>query len=95
MYLLTIEARIAMSRRNPGRSLCATFVVGLSLAAGAPQLAAEESPCKGLEESACEAKDACRWVEGYTRKDGVKVSSHCRKGAKSKGAASSGDKDAG
>lgn len=40
------------------------------------------SVCKGLDEAACTAQAECRWMEAYTRKDGVQVSSHCRKGAK-------------
>lgn len=36
------------------------------------------SQCKGLIENACANDAACSWVEGYTRKDGRTVSSHCR-----------------
>ena len=43
------------------------------------------SACKGLEKAACEKNDQCAWVNSYTRKDGVKVSGHCRtKGGKKK-----------
>ncbi|MGQ9830795.1 MAG: hypothetical protein ACUVQI_04135 [Thermochromatium sp.] len=41
-----------------------------------PVLSASE--CKGLSQEACIANEQCRWMEGYTRKDGVQVSSHCR-----------------
>jgi hypothetical protein len=41
-----------------------------------PALGASE--CKGLALDACAANADCRWMEGYTRKDGVQVSSHCR-----------------
>ena len=37
-----------------------------------------ESACKGLEKKGCEKKESCAWVDPYTRKDGVKVSGHCR-----------------
>ena len=40
--------------------------------------AAADSECKGLDQNACTAKEQCRWMDGYTRKDGVQVSSHCR-----------------
>ncbi len=36
------------------------------------------SSCKGLESSACGNSASCTWVDGYTRKDGRKVSSFCR-----------------
>ncbi|WP_200373212.1 hypothetical protein [Thiocystis violacea] len=47
-----------------------------------PTLAA--SDCKGLAQDACAAKEHCRWMNGYTRKDGIQVSSHCRIGKPSK-----------
>ena len=44
--------------------------------AGQPALAASE--CKGLAQDACVTNENCRWMDGYTRKDGIQVSSHCR-----------------
>ena len=32
----------------------------------------------GLSQDACSSKQACAWVEGYVRKDGVKVKDYCR-----------------
>jgi hypothetical protein len=43
------------------------------------------SACKGLEQKGCEGNNACAWVGAYTRKDGVKVSGHCRTKAQKKG----------
>ncbi|MBK1643606.1 hypothetical protein CKO25_02820 [Thiocapsa imhoffii] len=34
--------------------------------------------CKGMEQALCETSEECRWQAGYTRKDGIEVSSHCR-----------------
>lgn len=34
--------------------------------------------CKGKSSSACKMNNSCSWVKGYTRSDGVKVSSFCR-----------------
>lgn len=48
---------------------------------------AADHPCKGMDASACSADNACAWVPGYTRKDGIKVRSYCRgasKGGKAK-----------
>lgn len=45
------------------------------------------SVCKGMDEEACAAQPECRWMDSYTRKDGIQVSSHCRKGAKKAGEA--------
>ncbi|NEV63574.1 hypothetical protein [Thiorhodococcus minor] len=60
----------------------------LLMAAIATQPATAESSCKGLDNSPCDSKAQCHWVNGYTRKDGVKVSGHCRKSASRKGAKS-------
>ncbi|QGU31989.1 hypothetical protein [Thermochromatium tepidum] len=54
----------------------ALLVLPVFLLTGQPVFAASE--CKGLDPDACAANPNCRWMEGYTRKDGVQVSSHCR-----------------
>ena len=41
-----------------------------------------ESQCKGLDNSSCDAKAFCGWVQGYERKDGIKVKSFCRTSSK-------------
>ena len=58
------------------RPLAALAVALLVALGGNPAIA--ESACKGLEQSACGKKADCSWVKGYTRKDGVNVSGHCR-----------------
>lgn len=55
----------------------ATFILALTLPLSAVSVQAE-SACKGLESSPCQQKDNCSWVKPYTRKDGVKVSGHCK-----------------
>jgi hypothetical protein len=50
------------------------------------------SACKGLEKRACGNNSKCAWVDGYTRKDGVKVSGHCRTKSGKKKSTSSRDK---
>ena len=40
--------------------------------------AAHSSSCKTLDQNSCSAKASCSWVNGYQRKDGVKVRAHCR-----------------
>jgi len=45
---------------------------------GVPLSSNAESACKGLSKSACGANSACVYVSGYARKDGAKVSAHCR-----------------
>jgi hypothetical protein len=54
-----------------------SLIVGVALTAGATSLYAAAA-CKGLEKNACDKKSECSWVTPYTRKDGVKVSGHCR-----------------
>ena len=36
------------------------------------------SACRGMQQDACAAKQACLWVDGYVRKDGRSVSAHCK-----------------
>jgi len=57
-------------------SVSATLGILLALT-GAPAALAE-SPCKGLAQDVCSAREDCRWINGYTRKDGIEVSGHCR-----------------
>jgi len=40
------------------------------------------SHCQGLSQPVCNTDTSCRWVAGYTRKDGRDVTSHCRLGKK-------------
>ena len=42
------------------------------------------SACKGLAQSDCDSSVSCRWIDGYTRKDGKTVSAYCRTGSKAK-----------
>jgi hypothetical protein len=68
------------------------FLIAVLLAAGFASPAFGASACKGLEKPQCEGKSDCTWVDGYTRKDGVKVSSHCKAVGK-KGSSSSKEKE--
>jgi hypothetical protein len=55
--------------------------------------AVADSACKGLEKRQCEGKGDCTWVDGYTRKDGVKVDGYCRSVGNRDQTASSKDKE--
>jgi len=65
------------------RTLRKSIILAAGLLISAQAVAA--SQCKGLENSACDAKAFCGWVQAYERKDGIKVKAFCR--TKSKGAA--------
>ncbi|MBV5309164.1 hypothetical protein [Chromatium okenii] len=52
---------------------------------------AADSVCKGLAQVDCEGNAQCRWQAALTRKDGVPVSAHCRKGAKKNAPAADAD----
>ena len=39
---------------------------------------AQAASCKGKPKSSCSADSNCSWVDAYKRKDGVKVTGHCR-----------------
>lgn len=57
-------------------ALLAGVVLSTSLASAASQ-------CKGIQQDACAATAECVWVNGYVRKDGRSVNSHCKsKGGK-------------
>ena len=75
---LTVTTRTLLSA-----GLIAGCVAGPALA---------ESPCKGLEQRQCEGKAGCIWVDGYVRKDGVKVAAYCKSSGKSGGTSSTQDK---
>ncbi|MGD8206541.1 MAG: hypothetical protein PVH47_00525 [Thiohalocapsa sp.] len=63
------------------KTLAAALTTAALLTLQGPAVAAD---CKGLEKNRCESNNSCTWVDGYQRKDGVKVSGHCRsKGGKS------------
>ncbi len=66
---------------QPAR-LGAISLAVLAVTLSAPALSA--SACKGLEQAPCETTDGCRWQAGYTRKDGIEVTSHCRSSGKKK-----------
>lgn len=65
--------------------LCCALGANVSLVSAASQ-------CKGIDQNACAANGGCRWVDGYTRKDGRSVSAHCRlnRSGKAPGQASAG-----
>ncbi|MCG6985958.1 MAG: hypothetical protein LJE61_12270 [Thiocapsa sp.] len=68
-------------------TLRSTFLFTLSSAAIALAISTQvlaASTCKALEQEVCETTEDCRWQAGYTRKDGIEVSSHCRSSGKMK-----------
>ena len=65
-----------MSIKN-GSIALGTIITVAALALGAASAQAA-SACKGLEKAACESNTSCTWVDGYTRKDGAKVSAYCK-----------------
>ena len=46
---------------------------------------AEAASCKGKTQASCSVDNDCNWVNGFTRKDNVKVSGHCRAASGKKG----------
>jgi hypothetical protein len=71
-------------------SFChAALLAGMVLAVSSVSAA---SQCQGIQQDQCAAQADCTWVNGYVRKDGRSVSSHCKaKGGKK----SAGQADAG
>ncbi len=63
------------------------FPLYAALLAGAilvPGLASAASQCNGMQQNACVADGQCIWIDGYTRRDGRSVSSHCKTKARKK-----------
>jgi hypothetical protein len=56
-----------------------------------PSVSSAASPCKGLAVDACSADTQCTWVNGYARKDGRSVVSHCKLKPSGKGSAMADD----
>lgn len=56
-----------------------------------PSVSSAASPCKGLAVDACSADTQCIWVNGYARKDGRSVASHCKSKPSGKDSAMAGD----
>ena len=64
-----------------------TFVFAVSIAVMPFALSSPvfgQSVCKGMQQESCETTENCRWQDGYTRKDGIAVVSHCRSSGKKK-----------
>ena len=59
----------------------------VAMAMSAPNARAADSPCKGLEQTGCEAKGGCSWVKAYKTTKGRDVSAFCRKKPERKDAA--------
>lgn len=61
--------------------LKSTLITGVTLLL-ATTSNVQASECKGLNNESCSAKEACGWVETYTRKDGREVNAFCRTSTK-------------
>jgi hypothetical protein len=67
-----------MNRSPNGTIRHFLFAIAAPILAVAWQPALAASECKGLAQDVCVTNENCRWMDGYTRKDGIQVSSHCR-----------------
>lgn len=67
-----------MNRSPNGTIRHFLFAIAAPMLAVAWQPALAASECKGLAQDVCVTNENCRWMDGYTRKDGIQVSSHCR-----------------
>jgi hypothetical protein len=59
------------------------LALAFALSCGATSVQA--AACKGLEIGACQKNGDCSWVKPYERKDGVKVTGHCKSNPKRSG----------
>lgn len=65
MHFIKTSLRICQA------ALFAGMVLSVSSASAASQ-------CKGVQQDQCASQADCTWVNGYVRKDGRSVSSHCK-----------------
>lgn len=57
---------------------CLLVVIGSLLFTLGSLQAQAQSACTGLSTVACQGKDTCSWVKGYTTKSGTTVKAYCR-----------------
>jgi hypothetical protein len=57
------------------RCVQAAVLAGVALISASVSAA---SQCKGMQQDACASVAECAWVNGYVRKDGRSVASHCK-----------------
>lgn len=81
-------------KRNGMKHRMQVLLSAALLAGGVVGSALADSPCKGLEQRQCEGSSGCVWVDGYVRKDGVKVAAYCKGSGKSSGASNEEEKKA-
>lgn len=79
-------------KRSRVSRLALAFLSAALLAGCLIGSALAESACKGLEQGPCEGKGDCTWVDGYVRKDGVKVAAYCKSSGKPSSAVSKEEK---
>ena len=65
-----------MTTTNPFKSILSAMLLACTVLIFGTN--ANAASCKGKAKSTCSTATDCYWVDGYKRKDGVKVSSHCR-----------------
>ena len=65
-----------MTTTNPFQSILSAMLLACTVLIFGTN--ANAASCRGKTRSACSTASDCYWVGGYKRKDGVKVSSHCR-----------------
>lgn len=71
------------------------FITFLAISLMLVSMPAEAASCKGKTKSACSSATDCSWVDGFKRKDGVKVSAHCRSKSGKAGNSAKSKKSAG
>ena len=60
------------------RSQAKAFAAATLLVLSASFANAAQAACKGMVEGACSVNNACTWIAGYERRDGVKINGYCR-----------------
>lgn len=60
------------------RSQAQAFAVVALLVLSSSFANAARTTCKGMIEDACSTSNACTWISGYERRDGVKINGYCR-----------------
>ncbi len=65
-----------MKERTMSLSIISAATLVLALTSGN---AVATGNCRALDQKSCMASSECRWIKGYQRSDGRKVSPYCRK----------------
>jgi len=74
----TSHTAVKRSLRSAALLLSASAIISFS------SLSLAGSPCKGLQQDACNGEQSCSWINSYVTKKGKTINAYCRNKPKQK-----------